>query len=134
MDSGIFYARSIPAAETGTLGATEIYLVGKDHDKLVDKYDWYCKNGVSLGWSPIAGKVAVLAIQMGSKNTVDNQAELSFYMGGKFLKTWTANQLIALGAEEAVEMPGGRHAVYRALGCKQAKGNMFVFAIRIAGG
>lgn len=86
---GVFYARCLPAAATGTSGFTEIYKVQTDRDELVNRYDWYNKHGVVLGWSPIAGKVAVMAIRPQPSDSMDKQVELGFYLGGKLLKFWT---------------------------------------------
>src|SRR5437879_3215435 len=70
---GVFYARCNPAAATGTSGSTEICKVQKDQDEQVDRYDWYTKHGVVLGWSPMAGKVAVLAIRPQPSDSLDKQ-------------------------------------------------------------
>ena len=130
---GVFYARCIPAAATGTSGSTEVYKVQTDRDERVDRYDWYTKHGVVLGWSPVAGKVAVLAIRPQPSNSADKQVELSFYLGGKLLKSWTTAQLQSLGADDVVEKPGERHAMIQVLGCEQIPGsNESVFIIQIA--
>lgn len=61
-DGGAFYARCLPAGEKGTKGTTTVYRVRSEGDEPVDRYEWYAPGGVFLGWSPIRGKVAVLAL------------------------------------------------------------------------
>src|SRR4051794_6172373 len=90
---GVFYARCIPAADAGFAGTTRVYKVRREKDELLDTYNWYAPGGVVLGWSPIAGKVAVLA--RGGKTGV----ELSFYLGGKHLASYTAEDLRQFGVE-----------------------------------
>jgi len=135
---GVFYARCIPAALTGTSGSTEIYRVLPEHDERVDRYDWYTKYGVVLAWSPIAGKVAVMAIGPQPSNPENSKAEMLFYLGGKLLKSWTATQLRSLGAEETLEihdLQRGKHATFQVLGCEQIPGtNEYVFLIQVANG
>ncbi len=129
---GAFYARCIPAA-TGGRGTTEIYRVKDGGDERVDRYEWYCKHGVVLGWSPIVGKVAVMAIHPQFSNSEDKQVELGFWLGGKLLKTWTIDELKRLGAEEAFGKPGGRMAAFQVLGCQQIPGsNEYVFVIQVS--
>ena len=82
---GAFYARCIPAGPDGTEGTTVIYRVQKGADQVVDAYDWYSKKGVVLGWSPIAGKVAVMSLSGKAASEPDKQVEISFYLGGKSL-------------------------------------------------
>ena len=102
----------IPDETTGSAGRTRVYSVGRDKDDLLETYDWYAR-GVTLGWSPIAGKVAVMARR--------NGAELSFYLGGKQLATYTADDLGKLGVEVAKRQnPGG--PVFRVVGCEQVPG------------
>lgn len=81
---GVFYARCVPDADTGPAGTTRVYHVGRDKDDLVDAYDWYAQEGATLGWSPIAGKVAVMARRSRAG------AELTFHLGGKTLASYTA--------------------------------------------
>src|SRR5262245_17621253 len=97
--SGVFYARCIPETNKGPAGVTEVYRVRKEGDQLVDRYDWYTKHGVILGWSPIAGKVALLAIRKDEPTAADKQVEISIYLGGKLLKSWTTAEFQALGAK-----------------------------------
>jgi len=130
---GVFYARCIPRETTGSGGFTDIYKVQKDHDELVDHYDWFTKHGVVLGWSPIAGKVAVMAIRKDAPSPPDQQIEFSFYLGGKLLKSWTTADLNRLGAEVSPSFYGGERAVFQVLGCEQVpRTNEYIFSIKIA--
>ena len=130
---GIFYARCIPAADSGSAGYTDIYRVQTDKDKLIDHYDWFTKHGIYLGWSPIAGKVAVMAIPKDAPTTPEQQIEFAFYLGGQKLRQWTTADLANLGATVEHSFYGGKRAVYSVLGCKQIPNtNEYIFAIKIA--
>ncbi len=134
---GVFYARCIPQDTAGTAGFTDIYLVKRDPDELVDHYDWYSKHGVVLGWSPIAGKVAVLARHKDTPTSPDKQVELTFHLGGKLLKTWTTADLVRLGAEVGLSDRdgGGKRAEFQVVGCEQIPGtNQYVFTIQLVKG
>ena len=96
MDGGIFYARCIPAEKEGSKGTTTIYRVEAEADEKLDVYDWYAPEGVILGWSPIVGKVAVMALQ-GRYNLKDNQVVFSFHIGGQHLHSYTAKNLKEMG-------------------------------------
>src|SRR3954452_19405403 len=88
---GVLYARCLPDALNGPAGRTRVYSVGRDKDELIETYDWYAEGGVTLGWSPIAGRVAVIAR--------GNGAEPSFFLGDKRLAAYTADDLEKLGVE-----------------------------------
>jgi len=98
---GRFYAKSVPEKNMGTKGTTKVYRVGMDGDELLDSYDWYAPKqfqiGMELGWSPIAGKIAVIRMHDEPEALADDRVELSFYIGGKFLKSYTVKELVALG-------------------------------------
>jgi hypothetical protein len=82
---------------------------------------------VVLGWSPVAGKVAVMT--RGEKAG----AELSFYLGGKLLASYTVADLHKLGVE-VTKRTGGRSTDFRQVGCEQVAGtNDYVFAIESRG-
>ncbi len=98
MDEGIFYARSIPGSSLGFEGKTDIYLVGTNEDKKIDSYNWFNRNQLVLAWSPIAGKVAILRYD--PENT---DAALAFYMGGKFLKSYSRTELTKFGVKSTNE-------------------------------
>ena len=116
---GVFYARCIPAEAEGTGGRTEICRVGMERDEVIDRYDWYTAHGVVLGWSPLKGKVSVLAIIQEEADEWRRQEELRFMLGGQKLKSYTSADLLALGAGEQVSKPGGQRAAYRVIGCEQ---------------
>lgn len=128
---GVFYARCIPNEATGSAGFTDIYRVQKERDELVDHYDWYCKRSVVLGWSPIAGKVGVMAIGKDEPTSPEKQVELSFYLGSKFLKSWTTAELKRLGAEVSPNPYGAKRAVFQVVGCEQIPNtNEYVFILQ----
>jgi len=124
MDEGIFYARSIPKSSKGAEGKTDIHLVGADKDKILDSYNWYSRHTLVLSWSPIAGKVAVLKYDPENKT-----AALSFYIGGKFLKSYSHNDLKAFGVTSIVEGCGTQMDL-RIVGQEQVPGtNKYVFKV-----
>ena len=131
---GIFYARCIPTAKEGAAGRTEIYRVHEDRDELLDRYDLYPR-AVVLGWSPIAGKVAVMSVVQEEAKDWKQQEEFRFSIGGKLLKRYTSADLLALGADEQVGRPGGQRAAYRVGECEQVPGtNDYDFVVEIKGG
>lgn len=131
---GFFYARCIPADATGNSGKTEIYQVKKDKDQLVDSYNVYSKNGLRLGWSPIAGKVAVMLIRPKDDADLTKQEELLFFLGGKQLSRYTTADLQKMGAQVQPKMYDGKHANFKALGSRQVAGtNEYDFVISMNG-
>jgi hypothetical protein len=126
---GALYARCIPNALTGSAGSTRVYNVGREKDDLIETYDWYAEGGVSLGWSPIAGKVAVMARR--------NGAELSFYLGDKLLASYTLGDLGKLGVEVGKRRTTAGPEVqseFRVVGCEQVPGtNDYDFVIESKG-
>jgi hypothetical protein len=114
-----------------------VYTVGATDDQRVDRYDWYAPGGVTLGWSPLAGKVAVLAVVAERRQEGDwrAQEELRFAIGGKGIRSYTNGELVALGAAEVISRPLGARAGYRVVGCEQVPGtNEYDFIVEIAGG
>ena len=132
---GAFYARCIPAGPDGTEGTTVIYRVQKGADQVVDAYDWYSKKGVVLGWSPIAGKVAVMSLSGKAASEPDKQVELSFYLGGKLLASYTAKDLADWGADKyRLDTRDERRPMFSVLGCEQIPlTNNYVFTIDVTG-
>jgi hypothetical protein len=122
---GYFYAKAVPGERFGPKGITKIYRVQAGDDLSLDQYEWYAVERVKLGWSPTAGKVAVLVGPIGAAggppqltnetinekgeieapkvtkvaNLTDNRVELSLYLGGKLVRHFTVGQLMALGAK-----------------------------------
>ena len=128
---GVFYARCIPNEATGSAGFTDIYRVQKERDELVDHYAWYSKRSVVLGWSPIAGKVGVMSFGKDEPTSLDKQVEFSFYLGGKFLKSWTTADLQRLGVEISPNANGAKRAVFQVAGCEQIpNSNHYVFMLQ----
>ncbi len=137
IEYGYFYARCMPDGNEGDKGRTEIFRVHKDGDELIDIYDWYNQGRLCLGWSPIMGKVAVMRLRQEEHKEFDKQIELSFYLGGKFLKSYTTSDLIKHGAHvpKVQRKDSGPHAVYKSIGCKQVPGtNDYYFAIELKNG
>lgn len=127
---GVFYARCVPTEDKGTRGTTKVYFVNKDKDTLQDSYNWYTKNGVVLSWSPIAGKVAIMAL--GDDSSAKGPHTLTFYLGGKELTSYSSQDLKAWGAD--IWQRGGRGAIFTVLGEEQIPGtNEYVFSIAIKG-
>lgn len=135
-DGGIFYARCLPDENEGDKGTTEILRVHKDGDKSIDKYEWYNKYGLHLGWSPIVGKVAVMRFRQDEGKEFDKQIELSFYIGGKLLKSYTTADLVKLGARTARSSADlGPRALYKPIACKQVPStNDYYFGIDFGNG
>ena len=134
---GAFYARCTPTAEEGSAGRTDVYTVGATDDRRIDRYDWYAPGGVTLGWSPLTGKVAVLAVVAERRQEGDwrAQEELRFAIAGKVLRSYTNGELVALGAAEVISRPLGQRAEYRVVGCEQVPGtNEYDFIVKVAGG
>jgi hypothetical protein len=131
---GIFYARCVPAGKDGGAGHADIYRVHEDKDELLDRYDLYPRS-IVLGWSPIAGKVAVMAIVRGEAADWKQQEEFRFMIGGKLLKKYTSADLLALGADEQTSRPGGQRAAYRVGACEQVPGtNDYDFVVELKDG
>jgi hypothetical protein len=130
---GVFYARCVPAQGGKGPGSTKIFRVRAEQDELLDSYDWYAQAGVVLGWSPIEGKVAVMRVHREEREAAKpaaGQAEVSFYLGGKLLKSYTSRELVELGAEEPMTRQGYEGANYKVVGCEQVPGtNRYLFVI-----
>jgi hypothetical protein len=127
---GVFFARCVPDEKAGPAG-TKVYKVGRENDELLDSYDWHAPE-VTLGWSPTAGKVAVMA-RGGKQAAGAEPVKLSFHLGGKHLVSYTTEELGKLGVEVAKRQdPGG--PVFRVVGCEQLPGtNDYDFVIESKG-
>ena len=138
MKQGVFYARCIPSGKSGSAGFTEVYRVRLDKDERVARYEWYCRDGLVLGWSPIAGAISVMARPFEPSESPEKQVELRFYLGDKHLKSWTTAQLQALGAPlhwRTEDDPITRAAAFELLEWQQIdNSNEYVFTIRLADG
>ena len=135
-----FYARCIPAKSTGNEGTTQILRLRPEGDEVIATYAWYNRNGIVMGWSPKAGKVAVMRVRQDEGLAVEKQIEFSFYLGDQFLRSYTTADLVKLGAKverdaSAIEDGLGassKRAVYRVEGCKQVWGtNDYYFSVRL---
>ncbi len=130
----VFYARCIPDEVEGNKGTTTIYVVRKDGDKKTDVYPWYSPGGLYLGWSPIAGKVAVMSLREKAP-TREQQVEFSFHLGGKLIKSYTTKDLEKMGVKiEPLWEEEGEGAQFRVLGCIQVPNtNDYDFVVESGG-
>ena len=127
---GVFYARCVPKNLNGIEGTTAIYRVGAEEDELIDTYPWYSKERVVLGWSPIVGKVAVVSLARQEANDGRGETVVSFYIGGKLLKAYTADELRKAGVQIGVGGKRTEGSPVRVIGCEQIYNtNHYVFAI-----
>jgi hypothetical protein len=135
-----FYARCIPDKSRGSEGTTQILCLRPEGDEVITTYAWYNRNGIVMGWSPTAGKVAVMRVRQDEGLAVEKQIEFSFYLGDQFLRSYTTEDLVKLGAKvepdasarEAGLGPSSKRAVYRVEGCKQAwNTNDYYFSVKL---
>jgi hypothetical protein len=135
-----FYARCIPDKSRGSEGTTQILCLQPKGDEVIATYAWYNRNGIVMGWSPKAGKVAVMRVRQEEGVAVEKQIEFSFYLGDQCLASYTTADLVKLGAK--VELDAGaieagldassKRAVYRVAGCKQVwNTNDYYFSVRL---
>ncbi len=116
-ENGQYYARCVPTGALGIEGSTTIYRVGTESDEKLDTYNWYSPKGVTLGWSPMAKKVAVMTKRGGVVPKKD-KVEFSFYLGGQFLQSYTTQEVIDLGVQ-SVESSCGIDLIYTVVGVQQ---------------
>jgi len=128
---GRFYVRCVPTKEDGGAGSTKVYRVESSKDVLLDSYDFYPQHGIWIGWSPKAGKVALLTRLVEQNVDPNKQVELTFYLGGKKLNSYTTAQLLKMGAQKKIDMIGGNCAEISVRGCEQVPGtNDYDFVVR----
>ncbi len=132
---GQFYVRCVPDSSEGESGSTVLYRVRRDGDEIVDRYDWYSRDGVVLGWSPIVGKVALMRKGGQSSPDRNKQHEFSFYLGGEHLKTYTTEDMVNMGANVPSKKGArGKRAEIEFSGCHQVPGsNEYVFMVTVNG-
>lgn len=124
---GLFYAKSVPHEREGDKGVTRVMRVGMEADELLVTYPWYAERGLVLGWSPQERKVGVMRIHQQIGKPVEEQIELSFYLGEKFLKSYTTADLLKMGARAKHSQgeagrenaSAGQRGAYTAGGCRQ---------------
>ena len=135
-----FYARCIPANDAGSEGTTQILRLRPEKDEVLTTYVWFNRNGIVMGWSPKAGKVAVMRVRQDEGLPAEKQIEFSFYLGDQFLRSYTTEDLVKLGAKidrDGVALERGfgvssRRAVYHVEGCRQAwNTNDYYFSVRL---
>ena len=131
-----FYARCMPDETEGSKGITQILCVRKEGDTLLHEYKWYNKSGLHLGWSPIAGKVAVMRFRQTAGKDLDTHAEISFYLGGKLLKCYRVLDLMRLGVHKnQYRMDSQPRLEYTPIECKQVPNtNDYYFGIDLGKG
>lgn len=136
---GVFYVRCIPAGRKDARGTTTVYRVDKAKDVVTDTYGWYTRRGIALGWSPKAGKVAVARTHSGQKKKANlaRQVDLSFYLAGKKLSSYTTRKLLSMGAELSrdirAKFTGLKRARVELLGAVQVPGtNDYRFEVRVS--
>jgi hypothetical protein len=137
---GPFYARCLPAKSKGNDGTTQILLLRPEGDTVITTYSWYNAGGIEMGWSPKAGKIAVMRLRQDSGLPAQKQTELSFYLGDRLLWSYTTADLAKLGAKVkrdvyAIESGFGvasTRAAYDVEGCVQAwSSNDYYFKVRL---
>jgi hypothetical protein len=135
-----FYARCMPAKKIGSEGTTQIMRIRKEGDEVIATYVWYNRNGLVLGWSPKAGKVAVMRVREDEGLLADKQIEFSFYLGDQFLRSYTTHDLVKLGAKMERDWranengfdASSKRAAYSVEGCKQAwNTNDYYFSVKL---
>jgi hypothetical protein len=128
-----FYARCIPDQGEGNKGTTTIYRVRKETDEKIDTYNWYSPEGVVMGWSPIAGKVAVMSLREQAP-TREQQIEFRFSLGGTLIHSYTTKDLETMGIKVGQSWDGER-AQFKVLGCIQVPNtNNYDFVIQTSDG
>lgn len=136
-----FFARCIPAESRGSKGSTQIVRVRRTGDEVIATYAWYNRYGLVMGWSPKAGKVAVMRMKQDEGLAIEKQIEFSFYLGDQFLRSYTTADLVTLGAKVESDRIGimehglgasSKRAVYRVEGSKQVRcTNDCYFSVRL---
>ncbi|NQU09265.1 hypothetical protein HQ590_00620, partial [bacterium] len=81
-----FYAKCIPDKSRGSEGTTQILRLRPEGDQVIATYAWYNRKGIVMGWSPKAGKVAVMRVRQDEGFAVEKQIEFRFYLGDQFLR------------------------------------------------
>jgi hypothetical protein len=105
---GSHYVRTVPAAAMGSAGKTQVFRVRSEGDELLDEYPVYMRGELHLGWSPSAGKYAIVHVEPERITSSDDYAKLgkvtslTFYLGGRQVATLGAKQLEQLGLRHKV--------------------------------
>jgi len=102
---GPFYARCIPSDGEGSKGITQIKQIRAEGDELISSFDWYSCHGIEMAWSPIVGKISIMR-RTQEEGLLGEAIEFSFYLGSKFLKSYSVNDLIALGVKKRHKLKG----------------------------
>ena len=106
---GAYYVRSVPGADFGTEGKTQVFRVRKDEDELLDEYPVFMRGELFLGWSPLAGKWCLVHLEPERIRSNDDYTKLgkvsrlTFYMGGKKLHAYSGEELEKMGLKRKVQ-------------------------------
>ena len=122
---GFFYLKAIPKDSNGEEGSTKVFKVGKENDELVDEYNWYTKGELYMGWSPLAGKVALIRLDKEDLDLKPHGGEilrLVFYLGGNKIRSYDQKQLRNMGLILPVITFYGREGDVKVLGVQQIPG------------
>jgi hypothetical protein len=135
--NGTCYVRSVPKADFGSEGKTQVFRVKKDGDELLDEYPVYMRGELYLGWSPIAGKYCLVHVEPERITSNDDSrkigkvSRLAFYMGGTELFAYTRENLEKMGFQQKVQTLVHRQpGQYLVHGIRQISGtNHYVFEL-----
>jgi len=106
---GGYYVRTVPNADFGNEGITQVFRVKSDGDELLDEYPIYMRGTLYLGWSPIAGKYCLVHVESERVTSNDDYSklgkvsQLAFYMGGKKLLAYSGKDLAKMGLNQKVQ-------------------------------
>lgn len=115
---GVSYARVVPEGKSWK-GYTEIFKVDQAGDKLLHRIPFYAPGGVSLCWSPVAGKWSTLMWNIKYGRTLEpNPPELRFFSGDTLLRTYSSQDLKELGVKVSKKRPGHTSTIDQAR-CEQ---------------
>lgn len=124
--SGRYYARCIPEA-IDKLGTTTIYQVESEGDKVIDRYHWFERFRYpgqlfiqQVGYDPNRATPIIAILRMHNDRNAESrekQVELSLYLQGKCIESFTTKQLQDLGADVKTytgeRIADGDYAVYK---------------------
>ena len=134
---GSYYVRSVPSADFGTEGKTQVFAVKREGDELLDEYPVYMRGELYLGWSPLSGKWCLVHLEP-ERITSNNDgwklgkvSRLAFYSGGKELLTYKAEDLEKMALKEHVPtLVHRRRGQFMVHGIRQIpQTNHYVFVI-----
>ncbi len=128
--SGRFYARSVPSANSGSAGKTEVYRVGRDEDTLEFSFGWFSWR-VWLQRVRVGGGYGISVIRLGghpSQLPGGDGAVLSFYLDDQLLAEYSLID-IALVPENVMSSVSSKSAINQVLGYRRVRGQEYVFEL-----